>query len=98
VTRLPLLAGSRLHVVEPADDAIVLRAPPPVEALADVGAAVRDALRFPLAGPSLEALVPRGGRVTILVEPPALPIPSAPRDPRRAALAATVAELERVGS
>jgi hypothetical protein len=97
VTRLPLLTGSRLQVVEPADDAIVLRAPPPVEALADVGAAVRDALRFPLAGPSLEELVPRGGRVTIVVEPPALPIPSAPRDPRQAALAATVAELERLG-
>ncbi len=39
MTRLPLLTGSRLHVVEPADDAIVLRAPPPLEALADVGAA-----------------------------------------------------------
>lgn len=95
--RIPLLAGSRLQVVEPPDDAIVLRPPPPVEPLADVGAAVRDALRFPLAGPSLEQLVPRGGRATIVVEPPALPIPSAIRDPRQAALAATVAELERLG-
>jgi hypothetical protein len=97
LTRIPLLDGSRLQVVEPPDDAVVLRAPPPVEALADVGAAVREALRFPIAGPSLEELVPRGGRVTIVVEAPALPIPSAPRDPRQAALAATVAELERVG-
>jgi hypothetical protein len=97
LSRIPLLAGSQLQVVEPPDDAVVLRAPPPVEALTDVGAAVREALRFPLAGASLEELVPRGGRVTIVVEPPALPIPSAPRDPRRAALAATVAELERVG-
>ena len=97
MTRVPLLAGSRLHVVEPTDDATVLRAPPPGEALANVGAAVRDALRFPLSGQSLETLVPRGGRVTIVVEPPGLPIPSAPRDPRQIALAATVEELERIG-
>jgi lactate racemase len=84
-------------VVEPPDDAVVLRAPPPAEALTDVGAAVREALRFPLAGPSLEDLVPRGGRVTIVIEPPALPIPSVPRDPRQTALAATIAELERQG-
>jgi hypothetical protein len=96
--RLPLLAGSRLQVVAVPDDALVLRAPPPAEALADVGAAVQEALRFPLAGPAIEELVPRGARrVTIVVEPPALPIPSAARDPRQLALAATIAELERIG-
>jgi hypothetical protein len=96
--RLPLLAGSRLQVLAVPDDAFVLRAPPPAEALADVGAAVQEALRFPLAGPEIEELVPRrAGRVTIVVEPPALPIPSATRDPRQAALAATIAELERIG-
>jgi Lactate racemase N-terminal domain len=96
--RLPLLAGSRLQVVAVPDDAVVLRAPPPAEALADVGAAVQEALRFPLAGPAIEELVPRGARrVTIVVEPPALPIPSAARDPRQLALAATIAELERIG-
>jgi hypothetical protein len=62
-----------------------------------VAAAVHEALRFPLAGQSLEQLVPRGGRVTIVIEPPALPIPSALRDPRQLALAATIAELERIG-
>ena len=95
--KIPLLAGSRLHVVEPPEDAVVLRAPPPSEPLADVAAAVREALRFPLAGPALEELVPRGGRVTIVVEPPALPIPSAPRDPRQLALSGIVEELERLG-
>lgn len=95
--RIPLLAGSRLQVVEPPDDAVVLHSPTPGEALADVGAAVRDALRFPLTGMSLETLVPRGGRVTIVVEPPAMPIPSAVREPRLAAVAAVVAELERIG-
>ena len=60
------------------EDAVVLAPPPPVEPIADVAAAVRDALRFPLAGQSLEALVPRGGRATIVVEPPALPIPGSP--------------------
>jgi hypothetical protein len=38
--------------------------------MADVRAAVRDALRFPLAGQSLAALAPRGGRATLVVEPP----------------------------
>lgn len=82
-----------------ADDAatVVAPPPPPDEPIADVGAAVRDALRFPLAGEPLEALVVGGGRATILVESPALPIPAATRDPRQAALAAAASELERVG-
>jgi len=95
--RIPLLAGSRLAIVDAAEDAVVLRPPPPGESIADVGAAVRDALRFPLAGDPLEELVTRGGRATILVEPPALPIPSAAHDPREAAIGAAVDELARVG-
>jgi len=96
--RVPMLAGSRLLVVSTDDDAVTLRPPPPGEAIADVQAAIRDALRFPLAGEPLEALLPRrGGRATIVVEPPALPIPSTERDPRQEAIAATVDELERHG-
>ena len=95
--RVPLLAGSRLTVVDAPPDAVVLRPPPPAEPLADVGAAVREALRFPLDGRPLGQLAVKGGRATIVVEQPALPIPSAVRDPRQAALAATVAELEQVG-
>ena len=38
-----------------------------------------------------------GGTATIIVEPPELPLPGAESDPRRAALAATIAELERLG-
>ena len=92
-----MLAGSRLVVVTAEDDSLVLRPPPPGNAVADVGAAVRDALRFPLAGEPLEALVSRGTRATIVVEPPNLPLPGAERDPRQAAIAAAVAELERLG-
>jgi nickel-dependent lactate racemase len=95
--RVPLLAGSRLVVVTAEDDALVLRPPAPSQGVADVGAAVRDALRFPLAGEPLEALVSRGARATIVVEPPQLPLPGTERDPRQAAIAATVAELERLG-
>ena len=95
--RVPLLAGSRLVVVTAEDDALVLRPPPPGDSVADVAAAVRDALRFPLAGQPLEAIVSRGARATIVVEPPALPIPGVERDPRHAAIAAAVAELERLG-
>jgi hypothetical protein len=96
--RLPLAYGSRLAVVEAADDDVVLMPPPPGEPIADVAAAVRDALRFPLAGETLEALVPRGGRATIVVEPPALPIPGSLGDPRRTAIAATMTELDRAGA
>ncbi len=96
--RLPLLYGSKLVVVDPGDDGIVVAPPPPpAETIEDVGAAVRDALRFPLAGEPLETLVPRGAKVTILVEPPALPIPGTARDPRQAAIAAASEELERIG-
>jgi hypothetical protein len=92
-----MIAGSRLVVVTAEDDALVLQPPPPAAGVADVGAAVRDALRFPLAGEPLETLVSRGGRATILVEPPHLPLPGTERDPRQAAIAATVSELERLG-
>jgi len=97
VKRVPLLAGSRLVVVTADDDALVLRPPPPADSVADIGAAVRDALRFPLAGEPLEALVSRGARATIVVEPPQLPLPGVERDPRQAAIAAAVVELERLG-
>jgi hypothetical protein len=95
---VPLLAGTRLVVVSTDDDAVTLRPPPPADAIADVRAAVRDALRFPLAGPPLEALVPRSAtRATVVVEPPALPIPTTERDPRQEAIAAAIEELERLG-
>jgi len=97
VPRLPLLFGSRVTVVDAPDNAVVIRPPPPGEQVADVRAAMRDALRFPLAGDPLEALVTRGGRATIVVEPPALPIPGTLHDPRQVALAAASSELERVG-
>ena len=78
-------------------DAVVLRPPPPVAGVADVAAAVRDALRFPLSGDGVEKLARAGARVTIVVEPPVLPIPTAYADPRRLAIAAVVDELERLG-
>lgn len=95
--RVPLLSGSRLTIVPAPDDSVILRPPPPRKSIADVTAAVRDALRFPLVGEPLEALVRRGGKATIVVEPPALPVPSAPGDPRQAGIAAVADELERAG-
>jgi hypothetical protein len=97
VSRIPLLVGTRVQVVQAPAGSIVLRPPPPAEAIADVGAAVRDALRYPLDGPPLAEIVPAGGRATIVVEPPALPIPGTELDPRRAAVDAASLELELAG-
>jgi Lactate racemase N-terminal domain len=95
--RVPLLSGTRLVVAPAPDDAVVLRPPPPGQGAADVAAAVRDALRFPLQGDGIEALARGARRATIVIEPPALPIPASPNDPRRIAIAAVVDELERYG-
>lgn len=96
MTRVPLLSGSRLTIVNAGDGAEILRPPAPAQAI-DVAAAVREALRFPLSGPSLETVARGATRATIVVEPPGLPLPGSPSDPRREAIAATVSELERCG-
>jgi lactate racemase-like protein len=95
--KIPVLSGSRVAVVNAPDDALVLRPPPPLETVVEIGAAVRDAVRFPLAGEPLETLVSRGGRATIVLDHPSLPLPSAQADPRQEALFAVVDELERLG-
>src|SRR5262245_7714194 len=95
--RAPLLAGSRVVLVPVADDDVVLRPPPPPDTTVDVAGAVRDALRYPLAGAALEELAPRGGRATVVVEPAALPIPGAPQAARQTAIAVAIEELERHG-
>jgi Lactate racemase N-terminal domain len=97
VTRVPLLSGSRVAVVDVPEGGVVLRPPPPRHALADVGAAVREALRYPLAGEPLERLVTKGGTATIVIEPPTMPIPSVDADPRHEAIGAVVEELDRLG-
>jgi Lactate racemase N-terminal domain len=95
--RLPMLTGSRVTVVSAADDDVVLRPPRPLDPIADVAAAVRDAVHYPLSGPPLEKLVAGAARVTVVVEHPSLPLPGASSDPRQQALAAVLDELERLG-
>ncbi len=97
VPRLPLYSGSRLPLVSVPDDAVLLAAPAPLDPLADVAAAVVEAFRYPLAGAPLEAIAPRGGRATVVVQPSTLPIPTAELDPRRDALGAVLDLLERCG-
>src|SRR5918999_2732294 len=97
VPRVPVLSGSRLVVVDVPQGSTVVRPPPPAAAIADVGAAVRDALRFPLEGEPLEARVTRGARATVVVEPPALPLPGVPSDPRRGADDGNLVEPGRPG-
>ena len=94
--RVPIPSGSRVAVVN-VRDGVVLRPRRPSDGVVDVAAAVRDALRFPLSGSPLEALVSRSGTATLVVEAPELPLPGAPGDPRRRALAAAIDELERLG-
>ncbi|HZD86497.1 MAG TPA: lactate racemase domain-containing protein [Gaiellaceae bacterium] len=93
--RVPLLSGTKL-VVASAPDALVLRPPPPGRPT-DVEAATREALRFPLGGVPLEGPARNASRVTIVVEPPALPIPTFAADPRQQAVAAVVDALDRLG-
>jgi Lactate racemase N-terminal domain len=97
VPRIPLLSGTRLVIASAGDDSAVLRPPAPRGSPADVSAAVRDALRFPLDGEPLERLARGARRATILVEPPSLPIPGVAADPRQLAIGAVVEELERLG-
>jgi len=97
VRRVPLISGSRIVFVPVEDDDVVVRPPPPPAHMVDTRAAVRDALRFPLTGPPLADLVTSGGRATVLVEPPALPVPIVAADPRREALATVLGELARHG-
>jgi len=97
MTRVPLLADTRIVVAEPGADDVVLRPPAQREVLDDVPQAVRDALAFPLAGEPLERLVTRGGTATLVIEQPSLPIPAATLGPRHLAIAAAADELERLG-
>jgi len=95
--RLPLLSDSRVVIAEIGPDDIVLRPPLPSSRIEDVGAAVREALAFPLAGRPLRELVTRGGSATIVIEQPSLPIPSAQFGPRHDAIVTVSDELVRLG-
>ena len=97
VLRVPLHSGSRLPLVTLPDDTELLAAPPPLDPLADVPAAVAEALRYPLAGPSLADAATRGGRATVVVQTPTLPLPTVEEDPRRDALAAVLDALAEAG-
>ncbi len=94
--RVPLLSGSRLVVAGASDDALVLRPPPPGRGT-DAEAATLEALRFPLAGESLESLARGAARATIVVQSPAQPVQSPTGDPRPRVIAAVSQALETLG-
>ena len=94
---VPILSGSRIVSVPVGADDVVLRPPPPPTRVVDVEAAVRDALSFPLSGPALAEVARRRARVTVVVEPPALPLPGAQVDPRPVALATVLDQLDDLG-
>jgi hypothetical protein len=96
VPRIPLLSGTRLVVASAPEDARILRPPAPGRPT-DTGAATREALRFPLDGKPLEELAAHARHVTIVVEPPALPLGSVLGDPRALAIAAVSETLEELG-
>jgi hypothetical protein len=96
VRRVPLLSGTRLIVASAPDGAVVLRPPAPGRAT-DAEAATREALRFPLDGPSLEELARGAKRATIVIQAPLVPLPGAAGDPRPTAVAAVSAALEELG-
>src|SRR5262245_15207282 len=86
VRRIPMLSGPRVVSVPAGADDVLIRPPHPPEQVVDAGAAVRDALRFPLSGDPLESIAPNGGCATVVVEPRGLPVPGAQGDPRAEAL------------
>ncbi|HEX4746996.1 MAG TPA: lactate racemase domain-containing protein [Gaiellaceae bacterium] len=96
---VPLLTGSRIVSVPVSTGDVVLAPPPPPPQarVVDVEAAVRDALAYPLSGLPLGGVVRRGTRVTVVVEPPALPLPGAHVDPRPVALATVIERLSALG-
>ena len=89
--RIPILSGSRVAVVNVPEDAVVLRPRPPSEAIATSArpSATRSASRSRARRSRRSSRA--GGKATIVVEPPELPLPGAPNDPRQAALAAAIA-------
>jgi hypothetical protein len=95
--RIALVSGSRVSVATVPDDTVLLVPPPPLDPITDIAAAVAEALRYPLTGSPLTGAVPRGGRATVVVGPPVLPLPGSPEDPRRDALAAVLDALVRAG-
>jgi Lactate racemase N-terminal domain len=95
--RVPVLAGSRVLLATFPSQTQLLVPPPPLDALSDIGAAVAEAMRYPLSGRPLAALATRAGRVTVVVEPPLLPLPGTIEDPRRDALARVLDELTKAG-
>jgi hypothetical protein len=97
VTRVPLLADARIVVADVGPDDVVLRPEAARDHIEDVGAAVREALAFPLAGEPLERLVTKGGTATIVIEQPSLPIPAVQFGPRDEAIATVSDELDRLG-
>ena len=76
--RVPLLSGSRIVLVPVDGRRRRAAAAAAAEQVADVAAAVRDALRFPLSGAAARRDRAARRRATIVVEPPALPFPGAP--------------------
>jgi hypothetical protein len=96
VQRVPLLSGSRLVVAAALDDALVLRPPPPGRGT-DAEAVTLEALRFPLAGESLESLARGASRATIVVQSPALPLQGTSGDPRPRVISAVSHALEALG-
>jgi nickel-dependent lactate racemase len=90
VRRVPLAYGRGTLGVDVPDDAVVV-ATAPVPALDDEGAAVRAALRAPVAGPALADLVPRRCEVVVVFPDLTRPMPN------RVVLPAVLAELQSAG-
>jgi hypothetical protein len=98
LSRLPLAYGSRLALVDAARTAVVLAPPPPAEPIADVAAAVRGRAALPARGPAAEAMVSRGGAGDDRRRAALAARSRFAGDPRRAAIAATMLELDRAGA
>ncbi|MDQ3266714.1 MAG: nickel-dependent lactate racemase [Myxococcota bacterium] len=92
-----MMSGFDLRLLELPQGAKVLRAPPPLPALADLPGAVQTALRHPVAGDPLSERLTASSRVTVVVDDFTFPVPQAQRDCRRELLAGVISALDACG-
>jgi len=93
-----ILSGDRYMAATLPERTHILRAPPPLPALADLEEAIRDALTYPINHEPIRKLVRPTSRVAIAFDDPVIPqIPMQKPDFREVAITILLEELDKAG-